>query len=379
MIGRVKSIIGRKIVNILGWKTDRKIIVIESDDWGGISMPSKEAYETLLKNDIKVNTNPYSRYDSLASEQDLEALFEVLLKYKDSNGNPPVITANTNVANPDFKKIKESGFKEYHYEPFTETLKRYPKHTNSFNLWKEGINQKIFIPQFHGREHLNAQLWLNELKEGKNKKLQLAFDLECFNLSKDAFLDNSKIYNTAFYPSNEHERKSMFSAIPSGLKLFEDIIGYKATSFIGTGYFWNREIEKILQENGVMSLQGLPIQKEPRLNGEKHTKRYNYTGKINQHKQVFLVRNTFFEPTLKQNIDTVNDCIERIEVAFANKTPAIISSHRLNFIGYIDEQNRTDNLIMLNALLKKIVQLWPDVEFMSSDQLAKIINTKKDG
>ncbi|NTW32234.1 MAG: hypothetical protein HGB12_06370 [Bacteroidetes bacterium] len=33
--------------NIPGWRTDRKILVIESDDWGSIRMPSKETYSGL--------------------------------------------------------------------------------------------------------------------------------------------------------------------------------------------------------------------------------------------------------------------------------------------------------------------------------------------
>ena len=35
----VKSLITSKIINIPGWTTNRKIIVIESDDWGSIRMP----------------------------------------------------------------------------------------------------------------------------------------------------------------------------------------------------------------------------------------------------------------------------------------------------------------------------------------------------
>ena len=36
------------ITNIKGWRTNRKIVVIESDDWGTIRMSSKEAFNSLL-------------------------------------------------------------------------------------------------------------------------------------------------------------------------------------------------------------------------------------------------------------------------------------------------------------------------------------------
>lgn len=97
-----RSSLARHLVNYKGWQTTRKIIVIESDDWGSIRMPSKEIYDNLLKSGIRVDRCPYNRYDSLASEEDLSALFDVLTSFRDMNGNHPVITANTVVANPDF-------------------------------------------------------------------------------------------------------------------------------------------------------------------------------------------------------------------------------------------------------------------------------------
>ena len=38
-----------------GWKTDRKIVVIESDDWGSIRMPRREVYEMSLKKGYRVD------------------------------------------------------------------------------------------------------------------------------------------------------------------------------------------------------------------------------------------------------------------------------------------------------------------------------------
>lgn len=49
--------------------------------------------------------------------------------------------------------------------------------------------------------------------------------------------------------------------------------------------------------------------------------------------------------------------------------PAIVSSHRANYVGGMDIDHRDCNLIFLNSLLKKIFTTWPDVEFVSSDEL----------
>ena len=44
-----KSLLSVHASNIPGWCTNRKIVVIESDDWGSIRMSSLEAFKKLLK------------------------------------------------------------------------------------------------------------------------------------------------------------------------------------------------------------------------------------------------------------------------------------------------------------------------------------------
>ena len=43
----LKSLLTVHASNIPGWRTKRKIVVIESDDWGSIRMPSLKVFETL--------------------------------------------------------------------------------------------------------------------------------------------------------------------------------------------------------------------------------------------------------------------------------------------------------------------------------------------
>lgn len=66
-----KQIITHNLLNIPGWRTKRKIVVIESDDWGAIRMPSRATYNKLLLEGYRVDKNCYEKYDSLATEKDL--------------------------------------------------------------------------------------------------------------------------------------------------------------------------------------------------------------------------------------------------------------------------------------------------------------------
>ena len=45
----------------------------------------------------------------------------------------------------------------------------------------------------------------------------------------------------------------------------------------------------------------------------------------------------------------------------------------MNFCGHIDTENRKTGIHALKNLLKKIVYKWPDVEFMSSEELGDLI------
>ena len=48
MLNHFKKELLQTITNVLAYKTNRKIVVFESDDWGSIRMPSKLAYSNLL-------------------------------------------------------------------------------------------------------------------------------------------------------------------------------------------------------------------------------------------------------------------------------------------------------------------------------------------
>ena len=66
--------------------------------------------------------------------------------------------------------------------------------------------------------------------------------------------------------------------------------------------------------------------------------------------------------------------LNQVAAAFRWRKPAIISSHRVNFCGHIEEENRRLGLDALGRLLQGIVQRWPDVQFISADDLVHRID-----
>jgi hypothetical protein len=358
-------------MDIPGKRINRKIVVFESDDWGSIRMPSKEVYNSLLKKGIPVDKLSFNKYDSLESEDDLSALFDVLHSVKDKNGKTAIFTANTIVANPDFDKIMGSGYNNYYYEPFTKTLNRYSNHSNSFQLWKEGINAAVWHPQFHGREHLNVTRWMYALQNDTGL-VRLAFKNRMYDLSIDTSISENTFMEALNY-SSEEELEYQKKLLIDGLELFENIFGYKSSSFIAPCYIWSSKLHETLKKQGVTILQGSHFQLEPQL-GHKHKFRkiFRYYGQVNITGQSNLVRTCYFDPSEVINFDLEGDCLQRIRTAFYWGKPAIISTHRMNYIGFINPTNRAKNLPKLKSLLLQIKKNWPDVEFLTSDQLSDL-------
>lgn len=363
----------RKILSLLGWHTNRKIIVFESDDWGSIRMPDKSTLSFLSKNNSQLCKDYYSQLDTIARKKDLEDLFEILMQFKDSNNNYPVITANTIVANPDFDFIKQSDFRSYKYERFDETILRLDEGVDILRLWKKGQDQKIFKPQLHGREHLNIPLWLKELQLG-NKDLLDAFDKKCFSVPYTKIFNHKRknLMASLDYAQIPNEKEYQKKYILEAADIFHGYFRFKSSSFIAPAYIWHPEIESILKQSGVDFLQGLPIQLVPN-NKSRFSKKFHYLGQKNSKKQYYLVRNAFFEPSSDNNVDWAKKALKRIDFAFRTKKPAIIGVHRVNFIGSLLERNRESNLKEFFILLQQILKLWPDVEFMSSDELGNLI------
>lgn len=368
----LKTTLTHNLLSIPGWHTPRKIIVLESDDWGSIRMPSPEILLDFKKYGHDFSGSTYNQLDTLERSEDLLKLFEVLSSFRDAAGNHPVITANVVVGNPDFRRIRESGFSSYYFEPVTETLNRYPGSSEVLSLWRQGMSQRLFYPQFHGREHVNVTRWMRALQEN-NSGIMFSFDKET-TFSGDGDYNFMEVldYNT---PSDLQQMKDSLS---EGLELFYNIFGYRSKSFIPPCYTWSSELEETLYQGGVKYIQGLIVQSVPTGQFGRYKYRYHFLGGKNSLGQFYLVRNAFFEPSLSAVKDMAGDCLKRINTAFRWHKPAVICTHRINFMGALKRDNRTNNLKSLHELLRQITKRWPDVEFMTSDQLGDCISESKD-
>lgn len=358
-----------------GFHTNRKLIVFESDDWGSIRMPSKAVFEKLKSLGDTPEKDGFLSNDCLENESDLEALYRVLSSVSDSKGNAPVFTLNFAMANPNFDKIDfENGI--YEYEPFYQTYSRYYGQNGILELIKEGCLKKLILPQLHCREHLNVGRWMHDLQAHKQDAL-LALDHRMMGVGASFHAMNRFGYMDAFNTdcSSDDELEQI---LDDAVKIFVDVFGYQSSTFVASCFVWNDHLEQCLKKNGIHYIQSAAWQNKPvGTSGTYRLKRIvHYTGQKNKYGQVYSVRNCQFEPAYNQNPqECVSRCMDEIATAFKAKKPAIINTHRFNYIGSIHSQNRDDNLMGLKTLLNTIVEKYPDVEFVSSAELFNIMMT----
>lgn len=312
--------IRKNISNLFGWRTKRKLVVIESDDWGSIRTRSKEDYEEMLKKGLSVDKSFFTRFDSLESNEDIERLFNTLSEFKDLNGRHPVFTPMCIVANPDFEQIKDSGFKDYFFKSLKETIQDYPKHDKLIDYWQKGASERLFVPALHGREHLNVGRYLKGLQDTENKGLRIAFQHGSIGASKWNSRDIIE-YLGAFHPDTPEEILELKSILKEAVDLFSEICGYNPTHFIGPNREPAKELDHTLAENGVLYITQSKFRKYPK-GSDKYGYELNWLGKKNRFNQTYIMRNCSFEPSYPKVPDYVDHCLSEIENAFRWNKPA---------------------------------------------------------
>lgn len=369
-----QDLMAERICNRLGYTTNKHLIVVESDDWGSVRMPSRDVYNKLLNEGIRVDKCHYCHFDSIETSQDIIALQEVLSGFKDYKENPLVITANFVMNNPDFEKIQSDNFKIYHNQSIVDSYKRYSDSDTLLTL-KETIKMGFVKPQLHGREHLNVLRWLQYLQNGSKETL-IAFQHSCFGLSTTIVNEKRDSFLAELDARDFKEEHYIEQAVQQAAADFETVFGRQSRSFIAPNYTWNKDLNSTLADLGIEFIQGRYKQSSRNLKSGECTAVYHYMGEKNKWGQIYLIRNCNFEPSSNRQIDWIDKCLAEIKFAFDHKRPAIISSHRVNFMGGIYEKNREQTLIAFKSLFSRIIKAWPDVEFLSSDQLGELIKSE---
>lgn len=369
----MKDKISRNLASIIGRYIKKNILVIESDDWGCIRRTSSKSYQNLIKGGIPVDKCPYNTYDSLETVEDIEVLNDFCKGFRDSKGNLLKITANFIMANPNFESIKDSGLLSYHYRDLLDTYQYYQGGDQTFQAIRNAVNQKVIVPQLHAREHLQVNYWLNALKNG-DRETRLAFDNDVWGHPSSYGKLNGINFSSAYHIRSIEELEFIKNSVVEASQLFSNSFGMISETIIPPRFIWPKELEPTFYQTGIKAIQGKLIQLIPKMVSDNTVllQKIHWMGKTNPSGLQYLIRNVFFEPTQKPQFSWESDAMSRIETAFYWGKPAVISMHRLNFMGGFSNQNRMNSLNRLSKLILAVQSKYPEVEFLSSNELYRL-------
>jgi len=344
------------------------IVIFESDDYGGppinlelINEYEKKGYK-LLPKEYKWLQNSY------LTVTDLENLYKILEKHKDSRGRHPCFTANIIVSyKPDFEKIKKSNFNHYYYIPHTLNEPIVKK-------WREGIIRKVFYPQLHCREHFDCYKWLKDLKKGNKLILEL-FKKNLVSLP----LVGMPSYRNVFVPKTLTDKKvwtcQVEAKVKDAVEIFYNLFGYYPSSIIAPYYGWDDISEAVWSKYNLKYIQGANYRWIGfNTNGKKIFKKH-YLGERSKYGQIYLIRNCEFEPFKGNNYFY---CFKQVKKAFLLGLPSIIYTHRGNYSSQgIDRNFPKKGLLELDKLLTSIEKNYPDVIYLTSPELGQLLEKSK--
>ena len=364
--------------NIVGWHTQRKLVVFCVDDYGNVRLNSNESKQNLVNAGLNLKSR-FDNFDALETKEDLEILFEALSSVTDMNGNHAIFSAFSMPANLDFESIIQSNFNQLHFELLDQTFQKLgllqPKaYKGTWELLNEGIEAGLFYPQFHGNIHFNKKV-ISEKLISKDSELLLNIQNRSLAGITDSGYKTIK-WTAAFDFWDVSENAEHITDIRQGIDNFKKVFGIAPTCFTPPATVVHKSLLPVLRENGIKLL-------DAKTKGENHkglgkySYNYNYTGKTIENEMRIVVRNVMFEPTMNYHTDWIKSAVDQISAAFRCGKPAVISSHRVNFAGHIDPKNRKSGIGALRLLLKVINQRWPEVEFITVNQLNKIMEEQR--
>ncbi|MBK8982172.1 MAG: hypothetical protein IPM38_07580 [Ignavibacteria bacterium] len=338
----------RYLPHYLRRKFDQKIIVIESDDWGLERVLGNSSFD-FLKN--KFGAEKFSRWtlDALETKEDLDMLFDLMESYKNKSLHAPVITANFITHNIDYSSESELKF-----IPVSEGFNRGSEDVRE--IYKTGIEKRFIFPQLHGYSHynlseLNKYFYTDEAKE---------FFANGFLTGRSTIKGNMKFLQGEMSQENKDVR------IKESCDEFFRMFGFKPDTVIPPTYILDREASEKLKQCGITMLQS--SNRLLNSDGGRYTVPYFRKRKG----FVWSVRNARLDPHEDYNFNS-DQCIADIGKAFNNKLPAVIDFHRVNISGKYAPAYREKTLSELKKLFDNIYDQWPDVKFLNSSELNKII------
>lgn len=316
------------------------VVIFESDDWGAGPLDQTKA----LKN-----------------------LNEILARFKDEMGRAPVATLGVILATADTRRIRDAGGAEY----FSANLSE-PVYAPLREVMEEGVRQGVFAMHLHGMEHY----WPQTLMQAAVKDASVRNWLQSDGIPGTESLPSAlqaRWTDASVLPSRALESEALHAAVTEEASLFGACFNLRPRVAVATTFVWTEEVEAAWAKAGidVIITPGVRYTCRDATGKPGGVDKRMVNGELSKSGQIYLVRDVYFEPMLGHKPERlVSETKERAHLG----RPCLVEMHRFNFIGAAEK--RDASLRVLEAALEQLRRTFPEIRFMTSQELAEAIRTK---
>lgn len=264
------------------------------------------------------------------------------------------------VANLDFPKMREIGFKRTELLNIVNGLPGRWSRPGLFEAYRQGIEPGVFYPALHGLTHLCPVAVENALAENgaRARFLRLLWEAETPYIHWRMPWIGYEYWNpekphAGFLPYNRQQ-----SLIEESRAQFLAFFGIKPLSACAAGYRSNRDTHQAWAEAGIRVVQ----------NGSGSGLQSPH---IDEFGLLHLYRAIDLEPSQKEletekHLEIAANCVAR-------GLPIVISTHAINFHSSLKDF-RTPTLAALDALLKALESKYPDLLYVNDEELYALVD-----
>jgi hypothetical protein len=336
---------------------DRPLVLFQSDDWFRVGVRDREGWEELRAAGLNLGEQPYDYY-SLETADDLHALAEVLRRHRDSTGRRPAMVMNFVMANLDFDRCFEPERKTIPLWPVTEGLPGRWRRPHLLEAYQQGIRERLFVPALHGLTHFCEPAVSRELQDGTehSQLLQSLWRAQTPYIHWRMPWVGYEYWDPGMRPARQFlPLDDQRAAIQRAADIFREMFSVNPFSACAPGYRANSDSRTAWYETGVRVVQNGP--------GERSGPFLDEKGMLS------VFRTVTMEPAISQcNLETL---LNQVEQCFADRLPAVISIHSINFHSTIRDF-RTPTLKLLDECLTALKQKWPDALYIHDADLFSI-------
>ncbi len=362
--------------SLIGARVKEPVVLFQSDDWGFNRVGSRAALKEYCGGNGELLKGNMALKDALETEEDVLLLKDVLTEggVRGAGENAAVFTCNAVMANPNFEEILRVGGEYFVAEDVRESYQKVYGHgVGGFSTLVEGNQQGIFDIQFHAWVHLQYGAWLQALRAQDTEVLRGA-ELGICGVSSawaKRKLGRSNFLAALDWQPTDEGYSQLLESWKQAFSAFGEVWGKQATSFMAPAYIWSEEVEAMLLNQGLLSVQGLPYQLTPKGSG-KFGRKYRRM-RMNSSGVQYTLRNCYFEPGENYSRDYVSECLQRMKTLISCRVPVIINTHRFNYMGGIDVDHRAHGLNELTRLIASIRKQWPEARFIGTKEIVNYL------